>query len=254
MVQQTKGGKITTLEGFGPKRDVVLQNFNNRVVAIDKNKLKGNESFAMGMSPSESANLSLRMQETDLVESPDGYVRVPKFGPNKGTAMPVGTASGAPLSSKPPEAFSKLNVSLNEMQRGLDSLRKVVNDTGGPGVSILPGQSKQKRAAAHTAFMMGVKNAFELGVLNGPDLDLIQRLIPDPNMYYSSNEAYGAALDQAQQYLEDKTAAVSSSYGRPLKPVDRPNKPAERLSPAALPTGLGTGTFNVESYFKQQPR
>lgn len=97
MVQQFKSGKIQTLEGFGPKRDVVLQNLNNRVIAVDKSKLTGKESFAMGMSPSEAANLGIRQAEfargaTEIRETPEGFVYVPK-APG-GTAMPVMGAGG----------------------------------------------------------------------------------------------------------------------------------------------------------------
>ena len=51
MVQQMKDGTVRTLEGYGPKRDVVLQGFGNRTVAIDKSKLKGGETYAQGLAP-----------------------------------------------------------------------------------------------------------------------------------------------------------------------------------------------------------
>lgn len=97
MVQQFKSGKIQTLEGFGPKRDVVLQNLNNRVIAVDKSKLTGKESFAMGMSPSDAANLSIRQAEFargayDRVETPEGFAYVPKTP--GGVAIPVMGAGG----------------------------------------------------------------------------------------------------------------------------------------------------------------
>lgn len=99
MVQQTKGGKITTLEGFGPKRDVVLQNLGGRTVAIDRNQLRGGESFQQTMTPGEASNLSLRLQETEMVETPEGFVRVPKFG--GGAARPVVGPTGQPVRGKP---------------------------------------------------------------------------------------------------------------------------------------------------------
>lgn len=97
MVQQFKSGKIQTLEGFGPKRDVVLQNLNNRVIAVDKSKLTGKESFAMGMSLSEAANLGIRQAEFargayDRVETPEGFAYVPKTP--GGVAIPVMGAGG----------------------------------------------------------------------------------------------------------------------------------------------------------------
>lgn len=112
MVQQFKSGKIQTMEGFGPKRDVVLQNLNNRVIAVDKSKLTGKESFAMGMSPSEAANLAIRQAEFargayDIKEAPEGFTYVPKMP--GGQAMPVMGAGGQQVkgvSGAPTEAQS----------------------------------------------------------------------------------------------------------------------------------------------------
>ena len=51
LVQQMKDGSMKTVEGFGPKRDVVLQNLGGRTIAIDKSKLKGGETFNQTLSP-----------------------------------------------------------------------------------------------------------------------------------------------------------------------------------------------------------
>jgi len=59
MVQQFKGGKIKTLEGFGPKREVVLQNVDGRVMAIDKNALKGGEVYGTGITPADQKRLEM---------------------------------------------------------------------------------------------------------------------------------------------------------------------------------------------------
>jgi hypothetical protein len=124
LVQQYKDGSVKTMQGYGPKRDVVLQNLGGQTVAIDKSKLKGNEQFAQTMTPSEIANLKvaqgnlavaqgglgLRQQEFargafDRVETPEGFAYVPK-APG-GAAMPVMGAGGQQLKgvsgSKPTE-------------------------------------------------------------------------------------------------------------------------------------------------------
>ena len=51
LVQQMRDGSIRTVEGFGPKRDVVLQNLGGRTVAIDKSKLVGGESYTQTLAP-----------------------------------------------------------------------------------------------------------------------------------------------------------------------------------------------------------
>lgn len=51
LVQQMRDGSIRTVEGFGPKRDVVLQNLGGKTVAIDKSKLVGGETYAETLKP-----------------------------------------------------------------------------------------------------------------------------------------------------------------------------------------------------------
>lgn len=106
LVQQMKSGALQTLQGFGPKREIVLQNLGGRTVAIDKSKLTGRESYDQTMTPSEAANLrvaqgglSLRQQEFnrsgfDRVETPEGFVNIPKAG---GPAVPIMGPSGTQL-------------------------------------------------------------------------------------------------------------------------------------------------------------
>jgi hypothetical protein len=114
LVQQYKSGDIKTMQGFGPKRDVVLQNFGGQTVAVNKSSLKGGETFAQTMTPSEIANLQvargnlavaqgglgLRQQEflrgaTEIRETPEGFAYVPK-APG-GAATPVMGAGGQQL-------------------------------------------------------------------------------------------------------------------------------------------------------------
>jgi hypothetical protein len=133
MVQQFKGGKIKTLEGFGPKREVVLQNVDGRVMAIDKNKLAGGEVYGTGITPAEQQRLKmdadrfgldverlkmerqrlgfearrLNISEQELqrgqferMENEDGVFYVPKV-PGL-PAIPVAGPGGVPLKGKAP--------------------------------------------------------------------------------------------------------------------------------------------------------
>jgi hypothetical protein len=114
LVQQYKSGEIKTMQGFGPKREVVLQNLGGMTVAVNKSALKGGETFAQTMTPTDIANLQvargnlavaqgglgLRQQEFargafDRVETPEGFAYVPK-APG-GAAMPVMGAGGEQL-------------------------------------------------------------------------------------------------------------------------------------------------------------
>lgn len=137
MVQQFKDGTIKTMTGFGPKREVVLQNVGNRIVAVDKNKLSGGESLAISMTEAEQRRLQIEEAQLkiaqqrlglsqaefnrgayDRVETAQGIMYVPKtpgFAP-----IPITDASGAPLmgaGGKPSEGESNAAGFAQRMER-----------------------------------------------------------------------------------------------------------------------------------------
>jgi hypothetical protein len=150
LVQQYKDGTTKTMTGYGPKRDVVLQALGGQTIAIDKSKLKGNETFAQTMTPSEIANLgiakgnlavaqgglNLRQQEFnrgafDVKESPEGYAYIPKTP--GAAAIPIMGATGEQLKGvsggKPTEGERKAATLLSRMQ-----LAQTQMDQGKPGM------------------------------------------------------------------------------------------------------------------------
>ena len=158
MVQQYKSGDIKTMQGYGPKRDVVLQNLGGMTVAIDKSKLTGKETFAQTMTPGEVASnivaqgnlgvaranlgvaqggLALRQQEFarggyQLKEGPDGLSYVPT-APG-GPAIPVMTAAGTPFEgagAKPTEDQSKSAGFAYRMKQSTNIFNQPVLDKSG---------------------------------------------------------------------------------------------------------------------------
>jgi hypothetical protein len=66
MIQQFEDGEIRTLSGFGPKREVVLQNVDGRIVAIDKSKLVGGETYGTGITPAEQQRLEMEAKRLGM--------------------------------------------------------------------------------------------------------------------------------------------------------------------------------------------
>jgi hypothetical protein len=145
MVQQFKDGTIKTMAGFGPKREVVLQNVGNRIVAVDKNKLSGGESLAISMTEAEQRRLQIEEAQLkiaqqrlglsqaefnrgayDRVETAQGIMYVPKtpgFAP-----IPITDASGAPLmgtGGKPSEGESNAAGFAQRMERSQQILSQL---------------------------------------------------------------------------------------------------------------------------------
>ena len=159
MVQQFESGDIRTMQGFGPKRDVVLQNLGGQTVAVNKSALTGGETFAQTMTPSEIANLKvaqgnlavaqgglgLRQQEFarsafDRVETPEGFAYVPK-APGA-AAIPIMGAGGEQLKGvsggKATEGERKAATLLSRMQLAQTQMDQGTKGAPGFLTSITP--------------------------------------------------------------------------------------------------------------------
>lgn len=250
LVQQYKDGSVKTMQGYGPKRDVVLQNLGGQTVAINKSGLKGGESFVQTMTPAEIANLQvsranlavaqgglgLRQREFDrnkfdIKEGPDGFYYVPKT-PDGGAAVPVMGAAGQQLmpGKEAPAAFSEASRKLNNLKGNISAYKteieadKVVFPSEVPlpfGAKIpLPtGSDTARLRGKYQSLLMGVKDLYELGALTGPDMGIISEQLTNPASFSGMFTSRAAMMEQIK-VLEDMAARaegnLSSTYKRKL--------------------------------------
>lgn len=219
MVQQFKSGRIQTMEGFGPKRDITLQDLGGRVVAVDKSKVESGTSFtktlapqvvggaetgyfvvgggggaapapAAGGQPSGTAKPPLG---STIMRQPQGQVVPPALPdsviqPRATGLQPIIAGTGA----KPSAEFMKASKQLNDLEGALkDYKAEVASDkwvfpTSIPvpfsdtGITLPTGSDTARMAGKYNSLLMGVKNLYELGALTGPDMSIIQRQLTNP--------------------------------------------------------------------------
>jgi hypothetical protein len=250
LVQQYKDGSVKTMQGYGPKRDVVLQATGGQTIAIDKSKLKGGETFVQTMTPSEIANLQvargnlavaqgglgLRQKEFDrnafdVKEGPDGFYYVPK-APSGGAAVPVMGAGGQQLmpGKEAPATFSEATRKLNNLKGNISAYKteieadKVVFPSEVPlpfGAKIpLPtGTDTARLRGKYQSLLMGVKDLYELGALTGPDMGIISEQLTNPASFSGMFTSRNAMKEQIK-VLEDMAVRaeenLSSTYKRKL--------------------------------------
>ena len=250
MVQQLKDGTVRTLEGYGPKRDVVLQGFGNRTVAIDKSKLKGGETYAQGLAPqvvggAETGYYVVGGGGGGGMPSAAGAPRTPTAAPTGGAAMPTGQVvtpaaptGAAPVGgglqpiiagtgTKPQEAFMKGAKQLNDLRGALADYKTELesgkwavpkniplpfSDTGIP----LPiGEDTATIAGKYNSLLMGVKNLYELGALTGPDVAIIERQLTNPASWtglLTSKNAMNAQVKVLEDMLGRAEENLASAY------------------------------------------
>lgn len=243
LVQQYEDGSVRTMPGYGPKREVVLQNVGNRIVAVDKSRMKGGESLAVGMTPAEQQNLNIALQRLklskdefdrgayDRTETADGsVVYVPKT-PGM-PVIPVVGAGGQPVmgaGAKPPEAFNKATRQLADLKGSIkdykDELAKgkwvvpknVPIPFTGTGIPMPTGEDSAAVASRYNALLMGVKNLYELGALTGPDLSIIETQITNPASWAGLMTSANA-MNQQVKVLEDLLSRAEENLKSSYRP------------------------------------
>jgi len=249
MVQQFESGAIKTMSGFGPKRDVVLQNVDGRIVAIDKTKLAGGETYGTGITPAERERLSMERRRLNLseaefqrgqyerVENEDGVFYVPKV-PGL-PAIPVAGAGGVPLKGKaPPKATeSESNAAgfANQMENaeGIIKLLPVGSQPGaGSGIAgsvpfvgdvtkrlVQPAATQQYEQAAQAWIRAKLRK--ESGAAIGVD-----EMAREYQTYFPQINDDAIVIQQKARAREIATEAMKRSAGKSYQPLPPMSPPA----------------------------
>lgn len=102
------------------------------------------------------------------------------------TQAPTGQRQGMiqltdPKATKPTETqrnrVSNVNQAFDAINGELDRYSELVKNNG---IEVMPGAGKDNLNAVRQGIMLQMKELFNLGVLNGPDLSLMERMIYDP--------------------------------------------------------------------------
>jgi len=99
----------------------------------------------------------------------------------------------------------------------------------------MPGVEKAALSSLYTAAQMELKTLFALGVLAGPDLDLIEKVLRDPTELTSIGRdpgQYRAGIDVVRNMINAKKSGIHDIYGTKPKstesgPINLPTLPSK---------------------------
>jgi hypothetical protein len=145
---------------------------------------------------------------------------------NRGTSASVVKVDGVPVKAPPKEGkappveFTKSVAGLKELENGLASYEQALKDYGG-GSPLAMGDRRAGLQGAYTSLQMGLKNAFELGALAGPDLSLLEGMLASPTSFQAGalgDKGLAEQITQARQYLRNRGKAVYEAHKMPVPP------------------------------------
>ncbi|HTO28611.1 MAG TPA: lysozyme, partial [Devosia sp.] len=138
------------------------------------------------------------------------------FDPRTGQSMPVPGSN-----PKPPEAIRttalKVNASYNSLTTALDDYQRLVQREG---ITALPGQARDAVTQARTNIQLQLKELYNLGVLNGPDLSLMEQLLTDTspspgNILSNPSGRVGSSIQRLKAMLKTlRDNAVAAAGGQ----------------------------------------
>lgn len=162
---------------------------------------------------------------------PTGQV-APPANPNLSTTqVPGATVTSDPGTGQSPADRSKMKdieANAQSIKSALTNYKQTVQSSDlGSDISAYAGGMTEGGRKLNTtynaaALMTKAEALFNLGVLNGPDLDIIRRTVPDPSTFsglFTSEAAAGVAVDQVIKLIDERLEAFRSQYGG-AKPDD----------------------------------
>ena len=245
-------GPTQSQAGFTPEQQSIIlglmQNGNSKVAFDQGQKFQAQNTAARNLSIQEqnqAATIAQRQQQHGLAERQFDFNVSESIRERQATADATAKAQAGLLNSAlgakqagergdtqyanfdpatgqtqilPVDGSADFNTGENQLKTSRDAL-EVMNDIrqtvaglpiDGDPSSIITRDLQSNLTTVTIAF----KNAFELGVLSGADLDLIQSLVPDPTtlreQFLSDPGALGAALTNASEILQAANARVLS--------------------------------------------
>ena len=189
------------------------------------------------------ANLESQRGAYKVVDTPDGQVYVPVI-PGM-PAIPVQGAGGQPVmgaASKLPEAQQKQVIGAQNTVNAIKEFRDSLSS-----FTTTDALNPAKRAdiqAKYRNMQLQAKEAYNLGVLNGPDLTIIEQLVVDPTTVTGVFTGKKAIDKQASELSRIITDMGNVAAGRPkevtgaVKTEQKAEQPKEAAKTEAIPEWL----------------
>tara|TARA_R110002020_G_scaffold48382_5_gene137980 strand:+ start:4031 stop:5278 length:1248 start_codon:yes stop_codon:yes gene_type:complete len=159
---------------------------------------KLNEDFDNGLISQQQYTSELQKNESDAVLSiadqfkkltgatiPSNFQAVlDKDGKVTKAVEPI---PGSKIDMQTQAIIRKKEVNLRNLEKQIDNYQSLVNEYG---FELLDSPERNALATAYTSLLMNMKEYLNLGVLNGPDLEIMERMIKDPTSWMTAGSSF----------------------------------------------------------------
>jgi hypothetical protein len=239
-------------------KDQVANAETNRKNLAEETETKRFHTGELGI---QGGNLKVNQQrlaqegkkiETDA----DGNMFVVDIGQKTPTGQPVLTASGEPLvkaGKNAPVEYTKQVAGITNLNSAITNYQEKL--TKWSNADMLNPSARADMGTAYNNMMLQAKEAFNLGVLNGNDYQILTTVVTDPMSIKGAltpNTSLDAQTTQLQKIMETNAGNLAQIYKQKPQKVSAP--PAAPAA-AAAPTGgkfSATTPSGVTVYFDSE--
>lgn len=148
----------------------------------------------------------LSKQKQDAAKLKQNQLQVPGFT----------VIEGYSPTSKDVEEIKKVSTAGQSLKNTLGKLKSAVDQNG---IEVLPGQNKRLMEGLVRDVQLQAKELYNLGVLNGPDLQLMESIISNPTSFWDvaknlgQKDAFLKSFDQVGGLVDSRVGAVANGRG-----------------------------------------
>jgi hypothetical protein len=221
-----------------------MQNYN-----FAKTPEGGGFKGTFGQYQKEQANLKDIQSSFSPVES-NGQI----FAMNSKTAqlVPLKDASGQPLMGTKgnlPEGATKQVTGATNLKDAIINYKDTL--TGFNTLDMVNPDARAKMGNAYNNMMLQAKEAYNLGVLNGPDYAILQSVVKDPtklNALLTSKDALQSQATDLSKQADKIIENVYKTHNRTVPAsLQTPTAPAAPAKKGGIPAGITPAEWNAMS-------
>lgn len=249
----TKGAlALATQDQYGAGKELIPALIGNVIPKAQEPKVVGNNLVDASGKVLYTAPKEYAPHAVQVIDTPNGLIQ---FDPNTRSMTPV-MANGKPMmgnKSVLPEGATKQVTGATNLKDAIDNYKSKLE--GFSTLDMAKPNARAEMGNAYNNMMLQAKEAYNLGVLNGPDYQILQSVVKDPTSASALLVGKKTLNQQANDLSKQADVIIGNVYkthGRNVPENLMPKQPSTNQMQQLDPKLLQYMTPEQQALFKQQ--
>ena len=220
----------------------------NAIPKPQDSKVVGNTLVSPEGKPIFTAPKEYAPHAVQMIDTPNGLVQ---FDPNTRSVTPVMINGQQMMGSKGnlPEGATKQVTGATNLKDAIVNYKDTLTDFN--TMDMVNPDARAKMGNAYNNMMLQAKEAYNLGVLNGPDYAILQSVVKDPTKMGALLTSKDALQTQATDLSKQADKIIENVYKTHNRTVPanllKPTPPASPAKKGGIPAGVTPAEWNAMS-------